>query len=126
MVTAKQNRKKECGSVLMAELMVAMMLLAVVLIPLTVGFLKGGKQMRDLYLESVAMELVDGEMEVLAASGADGIPSGSQPYLINAGAATNLPPGKFTLIREEKTLRLEWRANEPLEHLRVDRKISLP
>lgn len=105
---------------------VAVVLMAGVLIPLTVGFFKEAKQMRDLYREAVAMEIVDGEMEILAAGGAEGISASSQPYAINAAAATNLPPGKFTLTREGKTLRLEWRANEPLEHLRVNREISLP
>ena len=105
---------------------VAVVLMAGVLIPLTVGFFKEAKQMRDLYREAVAMEIVDGEMEILAAGGAEGISAGSQPYAINAAAATNLPPGEFTLTREGKTLRLEWRANEPLEHLRVNREISLP
>ena len=62
----------------------------------------------------------------LAAGGVEGISEGSQPYAINAAAATNLPPGKFTLTREGKTLRLEWQANEPLEHLRVNREILLP
>ena len=105
---------------------VAVGLLAVVLIPLTVGFFKEAKQMRNLYREAVAMEIVDGEMEILAAAGAEGISAGSQPYAINAAAATNLPPGKFTLTREGKTLHLEWQANEPLEDLRVNREILLP
>ena len=128
MIARKPNRRRQQGylTVLLAEMTVAVGLMAVVLIPLTVGFFKEGKQMRNLYLESVAMEIVDGEMEILAAGGADEISSGSRSYDINATAATNLPPGKFTLTREGKTLRLEWRANEPLEHLRVDREILLP
>ena len=128
MIARKPNRRRQQGylTVLLAEMTVAVGLMAVVLIPLTVGFFKEGKQMRNLYLESVAMEIVDGEMEILAAGGADEISSGSRSYDINATAATNLPPGKFTLTREGKTLRLEWRANESMERLRVDREISLP
>ena len=128
MISQKTNHRRQQGylTILLAEMTVAVGLMAVVLIPLTVGFFKEGKQMRDLYLEAVAMEIVDGEMEILAAGGAEGITASSQPYAINAAAATNLPPGKFTLTREGKTLRLEWRANEPLEHLRVNREILLP
>ncbi len=128
MITRKPKHRRQQGylTVLLAEMTVAVGLLAVVLIPLTVGFFKEAKQMRNLYREAVAMEIVDGEMEILAAGGAEGISAGSRSYAINAAAATNLPPGKFTLIREEKTLRLEWRANEPMEHLRVDREILLP
>ena len=128
MITRKPNHRRQQGylTVLLAEMTVAVGLLAVVLIPLTVGFFKEAKQMRNLYRESVAMEIVDGEMEILAAGGVEGISAGNQPYAINAAAATNLPPGKFTLTRKGKTLRLEWRANEPLEHLRVNREILLP
>ena len=128
MIARKPNRRRQQGyiTVLLTEMTVAVGLTAVVLIPLTVGFFKEAKQMRNLYRESVAMEIVDGEMEILAAAGVEGISAGNQPYAINAAAATNLPPGKFTLTREGKTLRLEWRANEPLEHLRVDREILLP
>ena len=128
MITRKPNHRDQQGylTVLLAEMTVAVGLMAVVLIPLTVGFFKEAKQMRNLYRESVAMEIVDGEMEILATASAEGISEGSQPYAINAAAATNLPPGKFTLTREEKTLRLEWQANEPLEHLRVNREILLP
>ena len=128
MIARKPNRRRQQGyfTVLLTEMTVAVGLMAVVLIPLTVGFFKEAKQMRNLYRESVAMEIVDGEMEILAAGGVEGISAGNQPYAINAAAATNLPPGKFTLTREGKTLRLEWRANEPLEHLRVNREILLP
>ena len=128
MITRKPNHRGQQGylTVLLAEMTVAVGLMAMVLIPLTVGFFKESKEMRDLYREAVAMEIVDGEMEILVAAGAEGISEGSQSYAINAAAATNLPPGKFTLTREEKTLRLEWQANEPLEHLRVNREILLP
>ena len=128
MIARKPNRRRQQGyiTVLLTEMTVAVGLMAVVLIPLTVGFFKEAKQMRNLYREAVAMEIVDGEMEILAAGGVEGISAGNQPYAINAAAATNLPPGKFTLTREGKTLRLEWQANEPLEHLRVDREILLP
>ncbi len=128
MIARKPNRRCQQGyfTVLLTEMTVAVGLMAVVLIPLTVGFFKEAKQMRNLYREAVAMEIVDGEMEILAAGGVEGISAGNQPYAINAAAATNLPPGKFTLTRKGKTLRLEWRANEPLEHLRVNREILLP
>ena len=128
MIARKPNRRRQQGyiTVLLTEMTVAVGLMAVVLIPLTVGFFKEAKQMRNLYREAVAMEIVDGEMEILAAGGVGGISEGSQPYAVNAAAATNLPPGKFTLTREGKTLRLEWQANEPLEHLRVNREILLP
>ena len=122
----KQERRKERGSALLAELIGAMLVLTLAIMPITVMLLKDQRACREYYYKAVAMEIVDGEMEILAAGGVGGISEGSQPYAVNAAAATNLPPGKFTLTREGKTLRLEWQANEPLEHLRVNREILLP
>jgi len=56
------------------------------------------------------MEIVDGEIEILAAGPWRGIPEGSRPYTVHANAAANLPPGQFLLTRAGNHLRLEWTA----------------
>ena len=127
MIARKPNRRRQQGyfTVLLTEMMVAVGLMAVVLIPLTVGFFKEAKQMRNLYREAVAMEIVDGEMEILAALDPVDIPA-SGSHDINATAADNLPPGRFILTREDTTLRLEWRSDPHLPGLQVVREITLP
>jgi hypothetical protein len=54
------------------------------------------------------MEIVDGEIEVLAAGEWRAYHSGTQEYKASAGAATNLPAGKFLLTIRDRQLRLEW------------------
>ena len=58
---------------------------------------------------AVAVEIVDSEMEALAAGGWRAFTNGVTDYPIHAGALTNLPPGKFTLTMTPANLRLEWR-----------------
>jgi hypothetical protein len=66
------------------------------------------------YVRAIAMELVDGEMELLAAGRWHEVAGdGNYDYPVNAGAAQNLPPGKFTLTVRGRQLRLEWRPNNP-------------
>ena len=102
-----QFRIRERGA-LQADLLVAMAILAVAMLPLSAGFFAEQKVLRSHYWRAVAMEIVDGEMEILVAGEWRARPEGTQPYLVKADAAKNLPPGKFTLTRTGKTLRLEW------------------
>ena len=54
------------------------------------------------------MELIDGEMEVLAAGEWHSFNQGAQPYSFHADAAKNLPPGSAQLTITGDHLRLEW------------------
>ena len=125
MMAGKQNRRKECGSALFAEMTVALVLVAMVMVPLTLSLSKERREVRRLYYKAVAMEIVDGEMEVLAALDPADIPA-SGSHDINATAADNLPPGRFILTREDTALRLEWRSDPHLPGLQVVREITLP
>jgi hypothetical protein len=93
---------------LQADLLVAMAIIAVAMIPLSAGFMTEQKVLRSHYWHAVAMEIVDGEMEILVAGEWRALPEGTQTYPVKAGAAKNLPSGKFTLTRTGKILRLEW------------------
>jgi hypothetical protein len=98
----------EAGAVL-AELVVAMAILAVVVIPMAFAFEHEMKLCRRYYCDAVAMEIVDGEMEILAAGQWRAFQPGVHPYPVRVEAATNLPPGQFTLTVGEQSVRLEWR-----------------
>ena len=102
------SRRKNEHGLLQADLLVAMAILAVAMIPLCTGFFTEQKVLRSHYWHAVAMEIVDGEMEILVAGEWQAVPEGPQAYAVKAGAAKNLPPGKFTLTRSGKALRLEW------------------
>ena len=98
----------------MAEVAVGITILVAVLLPLSLSMLKDQKLCRAYYYRAVAMEIVDGEMEILAAGEWRAFPTGAQPYPVRAEAAKNLPPGRFTLTRQEKLFRLEWVPAKPL------------
>lgn len=105
--THSTGRARERGA-LQADLLVAMAIIAVAMIPLSAGFMTEQKVLRSHYWHAVAMEIVDGEMEILVAGEWRALPEGTQTYPVKAGAAKNLPPGKFTVTRAGKMLRLEW------------------
>jgi hypothetical protein len=92
----------------MVELLVAMALLVGVLFPLAYSFSAERRLVRSYYQRAVAMEIVDGEMEVLMAGEWRRFSPGTHDYRVQAGAATNLPPGKFILTVEPGKLRLRW------------------
>jgi hypothetical protein len=94
---------------LITEMVVAIAILAVVVMPMAYAFQQEMKLCRSYYYDALAMELVDGEMEILAAGEWRAFQPGVQPYPVNTKAATNLPPGRFTLALSNQVIRLEWR-----------------
>ena len=96
---------------LLIELLVAMAILSGVVIPLAYSIAAERRYARAVYQRAIAMELADGEMEVLAAGGWRAFTNAVMNYPIHAGAATNLPSGRFTLTVTPEKLRLEWQPN---------------
>jgi hypothetical protein len=105
------------------EIAVAISILAIAVLPLAFMFAHEGKLLRAYYRNAVAMQILDGEMEVLAAGEWKRAIEGTQNYDVTARSATNLPPGKFTVTRNQKTLRLEWR---PQKGTPMRREVTLP
>lgn len=94
---------------IMVELVVAIGILTAAVLPLAYSYVDEQHQCHLAYIRAVAMELVDGEMEALAAGEWQTFGDGTHDYAVNAGAARNLPPGKFTLTVQGRQLRLEWK-----------------
>ena len=107
-IRGKSFSPRSTRGVLHADLLAALFVLVVAMIPLAVGFVSDQKTLRTHYHHAVAMEIVDGEMEILVAGEWRAQPEGTRPYEVKAAAAKNLPPGKFLLTRSGPTLRLEW------------------
>ena len=112
MVISKVNhlrfkRPGQCGA-LLVELLVAMAILAGVLLPLAYSFVSERRLARSCYQRAVAMEIVDGEMEVLLAGEWRAFTPGVHDYHFHATAATNLPPGRCILSVQPGKLRLRW------------------
>ena len=102
-----QNRRNNRG-LLELDLVVALAILALTVIPLAFSFVNERKALRADYCRAVANEIVDGETEILVAGTWKDFPDGSHAYTVHCRAANNLPPGHFELTKNGKHLRLEW------------------
>jgi len=94
------------------ELMTALAILVAILLPLGLSFVDEQHVCRVYYWRAVAMEAVDGEMEVLAAGEWRSFREGTQPYSVHSESARNLPNGRFLLTVQGSKLRLEWRPDK--------------
>jgi len=101
-------RKNKQRAALVTEWVVAMGIFTMAMLPLAFSFFQESKLARAYYYKAVALEIVDGEMEVLAAGEWRSFKPGQQAYKVSAAAATNLPQGNFALTVGENRLRLEW------------------
>ena len=111
---------------LLIELLVAMAILSGVVLPLAYSIAGERRYARALYQRAVADEIVDGEMEILAAGGWRSFTNGVTKYPVHAVSATNLPPGRFILTVSAQTVRLEWRPNVKQHGGAVVREVRRP
>ena len=110
---------------LMMDLIVGMAILTLAIAPLTFSFVRERQMLRIEYSRAIAVEIVDGEMEILAAGEWRDFPDGRQIYTVHAQAAACLPPGHFQLAKTGKHLRLEWKSDEPRGIGTVVREITV-
>ena len=103
------SKRNDMRGWLAVELMFALAVIIIALIPLAYSFRSEQKILRAHYNQAVAMEIIDGELELLHAGDWRKVLEGEQPFKVTANAATNLPPGAFFLSRTGAMFRLEWR-----------------
>ena len=125
MVTRCLNPRRRRAGALMVELLVAMALLTGALLPIAYSLASERRLVRAIYQRSVAIEIVDGEIELLAAGGWRAFSPGTHEYPIHARSATNLPPGHFTVSIQDKHLRLEWKPGVKMHGGPVVREVTL-
>jgi hypothetical protein len=101
------SRKYQRG-ILEVDLAMAMLILAVAIMPLAFSFAREREVLHADYWRAVADEVVDGEMEILAAGDWKNFPDGASVYTMHSRAAANLPAGHFELTKNNHHLRLEW------------------
>jgi hypothetical protein len=112
--------------VLEIDLAMAMLVLTVAIMPLAFTFEKERTVLRVEYCRALADEIVDGEMEILAAGNWKNLPDGSSVYTVHSRAAANLPAGHFELTKNAHQLRLEWLPNKRVGIGVVAREITAP
>jgi len=106
MVTNRRAHRER--GALATECVVALGILAAVMIPLSFSFMQETKMCRAYYHRAVALEIIDGEMELLVAGEWKAFRDGRQTYPVAAASATNLPLGEFALTLRDGLARLEW------------------
>jgi hypothetical protein len=106
------------------EVVIALGLIASVMLPLAFSFAYEQKLCRTYFFEAVALEIVDGEMEILAAGEWRRFSEGKHVYTVVGKAAQNLPAGKFILSIDQRELELAWVPAKRGQGGKVARKIS--
>ena len=117
-------RLKESGA-LITELVVAMAIILIALFPLAFSFAQETRFLRACYHRAIALEIVDGEVEVLLAGEWRAFKEGAQDYAPHALAATNLTSGKFQLTIKNRRVRLEWLPSEKDQGAKVVREVTV-
>jgi hypothetical protein len=123
-ITRPSAIAKQRGT-LMAEMITAMGVLVIAMLPLAFSATSDARQLRTTYQKAIAREILDGEMEILAAGEWQQIPEGVRDYAVHANAATNLPAGNFRISRTANILRLEWRPEKKVGIGTLAREVKL-
>ncbi|MGZ4986420.1 MAG: type IV pilus modification PilV family protein [Limisphaerales bacterium] len=123
-ITQPSSKAKQRGT-LMAEMIVAMGVLVIAMLPLAFSATSDARQLRTTYQKAIAREILDGEIELLAAGEWQHVPEGIHEYVMHANAATNLPPGEFRSFRTANVLRLEWRPAKKMGMGTLVREVKL-
>jgi hypothetical protein len=110
----------------MVEMLVAMGILIFVMIPISLSFIGERREFGVYYHRAIALEVVDGEMEILRAGEWRAFKEGTQSYNVQSSAVTNLPPGRFVLTRQDRHLRLQWLPAAKNQGGIVTRETDLP
>ena len=124
MVIYPQRLHQQHGA-LATDLMIALSIFTIAMLAVAFSTIHEQKVARIYYHQALAMEIVDGEMEVLRAGEWRVFQPGTQVYPVRAEAAKNLPPGKFLLTRTGERLKLEWSANQKQQGGKVVREANL-
>jgi hypothetical protein len=119
------GHRHERGFFLMTDLIVGMAILTLAIIPLAFSFARDQRLLRAEYYRAAAVEIVDGEMEVLAAGAWRDFPEGQQVYTVHAATAAHLPPGRFEFTRAGNHLRLEWKSDKRVGVGEVVREVTV-
>ena len=110
---------------LQLDVAVAITVLALVFIPLSVSSSGDLDLARRQYFEAVALQLIDGEMDVLLAGERRKYTPGEHQIKPGGEAVQNLPEGEFVLTGHDQKLTLAWVPTKRAKWGRVERVVEL-
>jgi len=109
---------------LQLDVAIALTVLALVFIPLSVSSSGGLDLARRHYFEAVALQLIDGEMDVLLAGERRKYTTGEHRITPVGEAVQNLPEGEFVLTVHDQKLTLAWVPTKRAKWGRVERVVE--
>ena len=110
---------------LQLDVAVAITVLALVFIPLSVSSSGDLDLARRQHFEAVALQLIDGEMDVLLAGERRKYTPGEHQIKPVGEAVQNLPEGEFVLTVHDQKLTLAWVPTKRAKWGRVERVVEL-
>ena len=110
---------------LQLDVAVAITFLALVFIPLSISSSGDLDLARRHYFEAVALQLIDGEMDVLLAGERRKYTTGEHRIKPVGEAVQNLPEGEFVLTVHDQKLTLAWVPTKRAKWGRVERVVEL-
>jgi hypothetical protein len=125
-LSSRVQRRRAAGGVLQIDLVVGMAILTLAIVPLGFSFEHERQVLKAEYFRSAALEIVDGEMEILAAGDWRHFPDGTQNYPVHSPTLANLPPGTFQLTKTGNHLRLIWASDQHKGIGEIVREITVP
>ena len=125
MILSRTTRVARCRAFLQLDVAVAITVLALVFIPLSVSSSGDLDLARRQYFEAVALQLIDGEMDVLLAGERRKYTTGEHRIKPVGEAVQNLPEGKFVLTVQDEKLTMAWVPTKRAKWGRVERVVQL-
>ena len=125
MILSRTTRVARCRAFLQLDVAVAITVLALVFIPLSISSSGDLDLARRHYFEAVALQLIDGEMDVLLAGEHRKYTTGEHRITPVGEAVQNLPEGKFVLTVHDQKLTLAWVPTKRAKWGRVERVVEL-
>ena len=125
MILSRTTRVARCRAFLQLDVAVAITILALVFIPLSISSSGDLDLARRHYFEAVALQLIDGEMDVLLAGERRKYTTGEHRITPVGEAVQNLPEGEFVLTVHDQKLTLAWVPTKRAKWGRVERVVEL-
>ena len=125
MILSRTTRVARCRAFLQLDVAVAITVLALVFIPLSISSSGDLDLARRHYFEAVALQLIDGEMDVLLAGERRKYTTGEHRITPVGEAVQNLPEGEFVLTVHDQKLTLAWVPKKWAKWGRVERVVEL-
>ena len=125
MILSRTTSAARCRAFLQLDIAVAITVLALVFIPLSISSSGDLDLARRHYFEAVALQLIDGEMDVLLAGERRKHTTGEHRITPIGEAVQNLPEGEFVLTLHDQKLTLAWVPTKRAKWGRVERVVEL-